>query len=117
MKLPIVRRQIFRETFRGTPNIIVETYVATFPTSREGTLDPGFHNVTYHPKANTAYKDGVTINGFWLEDLHGDDFFSIDLWSSVTGQTLEEFEAEAEIHESVFNPEYPDANQIVLNRK
>lgn len=113
MVLPVVECRVYREVFPGTPDVEVLTYVAIFETARENTLEPGYHVVSLHHMA-ARQRDGLSINGLWIEDLHGDDYFCSELWTELVRMTFDEFEDVARQYKHVFNPKHPDAGQIVL---
>jgi hypothetical protein len=117
MALPIVEMRVYREAFgnrRAADPVEVLTYVALFETARSGLPKEGFHCVIFRPKANGPYRDGIEINGLWIEDLDGDDLFCIELWSDLTGMLMSDFEAKAKQFNRRFDPKRPDAGQIVI---
>jgi hypothetical protein len=117
MALPIAEMRVYRESFgnrRAADPVEVLTYVALFETARSGLPKEGFHCVIFRPKANGVYRDGIQINGLWVEDLDGDDIFASELWVQLTGMLIGDFEAKAKSFELRFDPRYPDAGQIVI---
>lgn len=81
--------------------LVLVTYSALFPTSRDTGLNPGLHHVALHHQCVTtdngrSRRDALSVNGTYFEDHHGDDYFASELWTDLTCMTFDEFEALAE---------------------